>query len=145
MQMSNYQQQTTILERDLAYDFFKDQVKNEVDEKKLKTRIRCVKNWVEKYAEDQFKFRVKESKDEAQLSSLDEISKQALAKLKDAIKNTKTDEELEQAIFKIPKNLEMEMGKFFTLCYQIIIGKDKGPKLVAFVTEIGKEKILELL
>lgn len=130
------------LDIDETIEYFRKEIKNKSDESKLRRRITCVKNWIQNYADEQFKFSVNEESD---LSKLNETEKKALKLLKTAVKNSETEEELSQAIFDIPKQLEMQMKDFFTLCYQIIIGKEKGPKLANFIMEIGKERILKLL
>ncbi len=112
---------------------------------KLKTRITCVKNWLENFADEQFKFSVKKEKDNKFLSSLDETQTKAIASLKEAIEKNEDEERLSKAIFDIPTKLNIEMKDFFALCYSAIIGKEKGPKLANFILEIGKEQILKLL
>ena len=116
-----------------------------VDKKRLKTRISCVKNWLEKYADEQFKFSIKEKKDEDYFSKLSDKEKEALELLKKAVEKSEDEEILSTAIFEIPKKLDMEMKIFFKLCYESIIGKEKGPKLANFILEIGKENILKIL
>ncbi len=128
-----------------TFEFFKSDVKNGIDVNRLKTRISCVKNWIEKYADDQFKFRIKAQKDEEFFSSISEKEKKALQMLKEIIDSDSSFEKLENSIYDIPKTLELEMALFFKVCYQAIIGKEKGPKLANFIEEIGREKISSLL
>jgi lysyl-tRNA synthetase, class I len=128
-----------------AYSEFADKVKGEADEKKLKTRISCVKNWIEKYAGDNFRFSVNEEKNEGLFLDLNEKEKNALTRLKEAIASAESPEQLEELIFSIPKQCEIEMKDFFRISYQAIISKDRGPKLARFILEIGKEKVLKLL
>ena len=40
---------------------------------------------------------------------------------------------------------EMSPGEIFPLLYQILISKEKGPKLAGFIRTIGKERVLKLL
>jgi len=124
---------------------YKDKIKNENDEARLKTRISCAKNWLEKYADDNFKFHINETKNEEFFKTLDDTQKKAIEMLKESISSAKNSEDMETKIFEIPKALEMNMKDFFRLAYQAIISKDKGPKLASFIEEIGKEKVIELL
>ena len=39
----------------------------------------------------------------------------------------------------------METRDFFKVCYNILINKDKGPKLAPFIVTLGKERVIELL
>lgn len=120
-------------------------IKNKVDESRLSTRISCAKNWLNKYAEDNFKFIVKSEKDEEFFNGLDENGKKVLTKLKEILESDLTGDEFETAIFNIHKEMDIEMKEFFPICYQAIIGKDRGPKLAGFIEEIGKEKVAKLL
>lgn len=133
------------LDEEATYQFFESQVKNKIDENKLRARITCVKNWVEKYAEEQFTFRVRKSRSEEYFNSLSDVDKKALNMLKEALGKNLKEKELEEAIFEIPKTCEMQMSDFFKLCYQTIVEKDKGPKLAAFIKEIGEERIISIL
>jgi lysyl-tRNA synthetase class 1 len=126
-------------------DFFKDEIKNDTDRKKLLTRITCVKNWLELYADEQFKFAVRDEKDEDFISTLSDQEQKALLMLKTAVEQNHDEESLSTAIFAVPKELDMNMKEFFTLSYKAIIGKDRGPKLASFILEIGNDKVARLL
>jgi len=141
---------TTILQiKDLdenkTYDFFKEFVKTPRDETKLKTRINCVKNWLNKYADEQFKFRPKKEKDMVYFNSLNDLEKQSLDKLKNLLSEEIPFPEFEKKLFEIPKETGLEMNDFFKISYMSIIGKEKGPKLAIFIEELGKKRVADLL
>lgn len=136
---------TKCMDETKVLKLYKDQIKDKNDEKRLKTRISCAKNWIEKYADDNFKFKVNKEKNKELFNSLDDTQKKALDMLKEAITSTDNAEEMESRIFNIPKELDMQMKDFFKLCYQVIISKDKGPKLAKFIIEIGKDEVAKLL
>ncbi|MBD3209669.1 lysine--tRNA ligase [Candidatus Woesearchaeota archaeon] len=133
------------LDEESTYAFFKDRVKNRHDELRLRTRISCVKHWLVKYADEQFRFKLKEKKDERFFSSLSTAERESLSLLREAVAAHQGAGALETAIFSIPKKLGLDTGSFFKLCYRAIIGKEKGPKLAYFIEEIGRERILSLL
>lgn len=146
----NFRHLTTILqmkEMDIekCLDFLNNKVKNESDNYKLKKRLFCVKNWLEKYADEQYIFKIKKEKDDSFFNSLNDNEKDSLILLKNAIIKSNNEEELSNNIFEIPKKLNIEMKDFFRICYQTIIGKNKGPKLASFILGIGKDKIIKLL
>ena len=130
------------MDKEKTYNELKD---NTTNEKQLKTRIQCAKNWIEKYAGDNFRFTVNKEKYTKFFDSIDEKDRQALSKLKEVIQSSNSLEDLETAIFNIPKEMDMGMKDFFKLAYVAIINKERGPKLAGFICEIGKEKVLELL
>jgi lysyl-tRNA synthetase, class I len=115
------------------------------DKEKLVRRVTCAKNWVSSYAEEQFKFAVKDKQDEGFFEGFNETQRIMLNELKVAVSSFDDEESLSTALFDIPKKHDVAMSDFFSLCYQAIIGKDKGPKLAGFILHIGKERILNLL
>jgi lysyl-tRNA synthetase, class I len=128
-----------------VYDFFKYKINTDFEDKRVRTRISCAKNWLIKFADDNFKFHINKNKNEDFFNTLDENQKNALSMLKDAITSAGDTEDLNTKLFDIPQKLGMEMKEFFRISYQSIISKDKGPKLAGFIDEIGRENILKLL
>ena len=127
---------------DKMIGYFEKELKNEHDQKRLRARAECVKNWLQKYAPEEFKFtlqeksQVKLKKEEKQL--LHEVAKKLLER-------GWTDVELHEEMYILCKNHNMQPKDFFTLCYRVLINKERGPRLAAFILEIGKEKVAELL
>lgn len=107
-----------------------------------KKRAEKVKNWLEKYAGEDMKFEVQEK-----LKFLFEgKDKDALIELRNVLKSKEfTEEELFNEFYNICKKLDIKNTDFFRVCYQAIIGKEKGPRLAALILAIGKEKVVRLL
>jgi len=122
--------------------FFMNKMEN-VNEEKLKVRIKCAKNWLEKYADDQFKFSVQKSK--VNLSEFSELEQKVLKMLKEKIEKSGNEDELTSNLFEIPKETGIDPKDFFKLCYKVIIKKERGPKLASFIMEVGKDKVLKIL
>jgi len=130
------------MDENKAFDMLKEKG---INEEEVKARIRCAKNWIEKYADDNFKFTVNETKNDELFSKLDDKEKKALEMLKEVIESFTDDEKFESDIFEIPKKTDLGMKDFFRIAYQAIISKDRGPKLAKFILEIGREKVIKLL
>jgi lysyl-tRNA synthetase class 1 len=77
---------------------------------------------------------------------LTEKQKQALVALKEslAVKDFNEDE-LFNEFYNICKAVGIEGKEFFKTAYNIIINKNKGPRLASLILAIGKEKIIKLL
>lgn len=138
---------TTILQinelnEEKTLHFFKNKMKG-VNEEKLKTRINCAKNWLDKYADEQFKFSVLKTK--VNLSDFSELEQNVLRKLKEKIEKSENEEDLTINLFEIPKETGIDPKDFFKLCYKVIINKERGPKLASFIMEVGKDKVLNIL
>ena len=134
--------QINSLNIDKAVGYFEKELKNEYDKGRLRTRVQCAKNWLEKYAPEEFKFMVQEkcvialNKEEKKL--LEELSTKLLEK-------NWTDVELHEEIYILCKNHNIQPKDFFTLAYRVLINKEKGPRLGSFILEIGREKVAKLL
>lgn len=114
---------------------YSDELKNENDKTKLKKRAICAKNWIEKYAPEEFKFTL-----------VDKVSIKLKNNERDAISAVISKvgidtNELHQAIYDIAKSESIEPKDFFALFYNALIGKEKGPRLASFLTTIGKTRL----
>jgi len=130
------------LDIDKAVGYFEKELKSEFDKKRLKLRAECVKNWLEKYAPEDFKFSVQK-----EFSGKLEAKEKKVLKLlsEKLLEKDWTDKELHEEIYILCKNEELETRDFFKAAYQVLVGRDKGPKLASFILEIGKERVSGLL
>ena len=127
---------------DKVIGYFEKELKNDHDKKRLRTRAECAANWLQKHAPEEFKFtlqeksQVKLKKEEKQI--LHEVAKKLLER-------DWTDVGLHEEMYILCKNHDMQPKDFFTLCYRVLINKERGPRLASFMLEIGKEKVAGLL
>ncbi|MBW2977323.1 lysine--tRNA ligase [Candidatus Woesearchaeota archaeon] len=132
-------------EKDLnkTTEFFKNELKTSDDKKRFETRLKCVLNWLEHYAPDDFKFTVQK-----QVHSGIELSdeqKQALHKVAELLKKDfKNDTELHEAMYKISQDVGLNAKDFFKGAYLVLVNKEKGPRLASFILTIGKDKVSKL-
>jgi len=110
--------------------------------KESKIRAEKVKNWVEKYADEDMKFKVQDKVN----IKLNKKEKQALILLKEVLKKKKhTEESLFNEFYKICETLDIKNTEFFDAAYRVIINKKKGPRLAALILNVGQDKIIKLL
>ena len=110
--------------------------------KESKKRAEKVKNWLAKYASEDFKFEIKD-KIEIELGKK---QKEALIALKEALAvKDFTEDELFNEFYNISEAVNIDAKEFFEGAYIAIIGKARGPRLAALILSIGKEKIIKLL
>ena len=113
--------------------------------KDILKRAECAKNWVEKYAPDEFKFRVHEKIPQEIMKKLNDKQKESLKSLAIELGKKKYDEEnLFNEFYEICKTTEISNVDFFRGAYLALIGKEKGPRLAGFILAIGKEKVIKL-
>lgn len=134
-----------------AKDFYKDEIKNERDQRRFLERSQCALYWIENYAPEDFKFSLNKTPVPLEM---DETQKIFLSKLKAYITehfdSIKDDKELHEKIYEFINELKakdesLDPGHLFSILYKILISKEKGPKLASFIRLIGKDKVLELL
>ncbi len=127
-----------------AKNYYAGNFKHEGDEKRFRLRAECAANWLREDAPEEFKFRLNTSQN---LPSMEPPFRQALGKLGEYLKKTDPllEEPLSEEIYRIINELAIDNQEFFKTLYLALIGKEKGPKLAAFMSVIGREKLLDLL
>jgi len=134
--------------------YFKEEIKNGFDLKRLKIRYECAKNWLSKYAPENMKFSLQEEpkiKLKAKEKEIIEMLKQKLQKLQrlkekigeKGLKDIK-DKELHAEFYEISKQVKAKPEEFFKTCYRVLINKDRGPRLARFILTIGIKKVIEI-
>ncbi len=114
--------------------------------KDIQKRVMCAKNWIEKYAPDEFKFKLHEKVPQETMKELNDKQKESLKSLAIKLGKKKYDEEsLFNEFYEICKTTEISNVDFFRGAYLALIGKEKGPRLAGFILAIGKDKVLKLL
>ncbi len=130
---------------DKTIGFYKRQLRDKRDRNRLEVRAHCAKNWLEKYAPDDFKFKLNKSVPASVKEKLSSAQKKALHDIAHALvtKDDWSDEALHEEFYVILRNNKLETKEFFKAAYQVLCSADRGPKLAAFVLEI-KERAIEL-
>ncbi|MBI2507568.1 lysine--tRNA ligase [Candidatus Woesearchaeota archaeon] len=109
-------------------------------------RAELAKNWIGKYAPEEFKFSVHEKVPREIINNLDKKQKESLKLLKEEIKKKKfSEQELFNEFYEICKKIEINNMEFFKGAYLALIGKEKGPRLASFILAIGKDNVIKLL
>ena len=125
-----------------AVKYLEEQLKNDFDKKRLKTRAQCAKNWLYKYAPEDFKFTVQNKC----LVTLAKEEKKILQQLAERLLEKEwTDIDLHEEIYVLCQGNNFSPPEFFKLVYKVLINKEKGPKLASFILEIGRERVAKLL
>lgn len=119
-------------------EFFKDQIKTPVDEKRFEVRAKCAWNWIETYAPEEMKFRVQKKP----MVEVSDSEAKVLKAVASVLKTGGIDEKgLHDKFYELCKAECVETKDFFKAAYGVLINKEKGPKLAAFVLELGDRAI----
>jgi lysyl-tRNA synthetase class 1 len=115
----------------------------------LRERAECAKYWVENYAPDEFRFKLKSPGEPATDASLSPQEQAAVNMLRDdvisRIETFTDDKPLAEAIYKTAEKAGIESKALFRAVYQALIGKDQGPRLASFLRAIDKQRLLDIL
>jgi lysyl-tRNA synthetase class 1 len=72
-------------------------------------------------------------------------TKTALSKLITLLEGDKEPEDLQNAIYNIAKENNVQPKDFFMVLYQIIINASRGPKIGPFIMDIGRKKVAQTI
>ncbi len=115
-------------------------LKNKADVEKLKVRFNCAKNWLEKYAPEDFKFELQEKVD----VKLTDKQKKALKEIAKILSKKWDEKKLYEEFYNISKKLGIMPKELFEGGYKVLLNKNKGPRLAGFILIIGKEKVRKM-
>ena len=123
------------------------------DSKSVARRLPLGKNWLNKYNPDEA-IVLNNSINTEYANSLTDIRNERINRLKVELEKNKeaTIEELDELVYGIPKSpdlseeeLKKEQRAFFKDVYNLLIGKDTGPRLGTFLWAADREQVLRLL
>lgn len=129
-----------------AREAYADQIKTPRDERRFEQRSQCALFWLKTYAPEDFKFQVN-----AHIPSLELNDKQKSfltsfkAFLSSQWDSIQTDKDLHEKMYEVIHEVEIEPSDAFATLYELLISKEKGPKLAGFIRTIGKERVLNLI
>ncbi len=107
-----------------------------VDTQEIEDIIRYAINWIRDFGPTPAR--------ERELD-IDEETKQALKTLIQEIKGLNDGEEIQGKIFKVARQHGISPRKFFKVLYQIIIGRDRGPRMGPLIADIGTDRVISLI
>jgi lysyl-tRNA synthetase, class I len=138
--------------RDLTAD---DPVRS-LDE--VRPRLDCAENWVTEYAAPAERTQVRAEPDVARLAALSDSERDALELLTEGMTADWSLEGLTTLLYGIPKlqrglpisapptdELKAVQRAWFILLYQLLIGKNTGPRLPTLLLALGPDRIRDLL
>ena len=116
---------------------------NDYDRERLAKRLQLAKNWLDKYAPDDVKFTVQEKVPEG--LKLSQKEKDALHEVAKVLREKEwKQQELFNEFYNICQKTEVKNTDFFRAAYNVLLNKDRGPKLAPFILVLGKEKVAGL-
>jgi lysyl-tRNA synthetase, class I len=114
----------------------------EEDAEIIKNELKFIDAWLEKRAPEEVKFALKDTIDPSEFSDAQKVYLQLLAeKVKGAPKGAEG-EWFHKAIYEFKGQVELEPKELFTTLYQVLIGKDAGPRAGWFLSLLPRDWLI---
>ena len=122
------------------------------DVKSIEQRLPYARNWLETYNPDEMII-LRDEKNDAYIRTLSQETKAHITTLRERLEEGITDiKELETLVYAIPKDENLSQKEnaplqraFFKDVYNLLIGKDTGPRLSTFLWAVDRNTVLRLL
>jgi len=129
-----------------------DELKTDYDPLSIKSRLSKARNWLETYNPDQM-ISLREEINREYLEKIAPEAVELIKKLKISLEGDASSvEKLEEIVYGIPKDPSLDIKgniplqkAFFKDIYNLLIGKDQGPRLATFLWAVDRKKVLKLL
>jgi lysyl-tRNA synthetase class 1 len=130
--------------RALAWYEVSGDVANDAERDRFRVRAERVWNWVEEFAPEEFRYRIRETPDAGALEGEPRTILERLVGVLEA-----TPDIAEAALIEHLKALcdgtELGPKEFYPYAYHLLIAREKGPKLSTLLTAMGSARALPLL
>ena len=129
------------LDIERAMRYYADQLNTGEDRERLRIRAQCAINWIEQHAPEEFRYTLNVAvPKEVKLTTAERA---ALKELSALLAKQWVDADLHQEFYKIAEKHKITPPEFFAAAYRVLLSKERGPKLAAFLLDI-KEHAQEL-
>ncbi|MCL1817938.1 MAG: lysine--tRNA ligase [Spirochaetaceae bacterium] len=113
---------------------------------RMRERAACAWRWITGDAPEDFRFALRGPADEpAPVSAPAREAIRALCGIIDKDFAALDEKTLGEAIYSVCGGAGIEPKAFFPEIYRALVGKEKGPRLAAFILSVGRERILDIL
>lgn len=116
------------------------------DLERFRSRALCAWNWVNDFAPEDFRFALRNPEDgvakldmelAAAVRSLGALAREKLGRI--------PEKDFSNLMYRVIQDHGLESSQFFTAVYRVLIGKEKGPRLINFLHILGPDRVGGLL
>lgn len=132
------------IDRTLAYYEGLGEVSTQPERESFRQRAHCAWNWIEQYAPDDFRYRIRT---EAVKRELGDDVRLVLGRLVAAMRANPgmSEADLVEVTKTMTEGTDLDRKTLFPVVYDLLIDRPKGPKLTTMLTTMGFERALPLL
>ncbi len=114
------------------------------NQKRLEKRLKAARGWNRKYGPEYLNFTISSKKDSEKVKEkLSDREKKALGEIACELDKEQTPKEFHKRIYEVSRANSMDPTRMFQIIYQVLIGKDRGPKAASFLLTLEKDFIRE--
>jgi lysyl-tRNA synthetase class 1 len=132
------------VERVVAHFARTGEIAGEADGERCRVRARCCWRWIERYAPDDFRYRIRETPVARPLSDDQRVVLSRLVAVLEAEPEISEDA-LVAHMKTLCEGTDLTLKTFCPLAYDLLLDRDQGPKLTTLLTTIGGVRALPLL
>ena len=115
----------------------------DIDENKLEDRVKCIKQWIQHYAPESVVFEIQKEKPNIKF---DDLQKKCIKLLIEKMKEVEwSPEDIHNSFYELQEKNEIPAKNFFKIMYNVLLNKERGPRLGFFLATMNKEFIIERL
>lgn len=138
--VANFIQQPTV-DVNAKFAEMKGEDLNETEKMILEVRIKYAQIWLEQFAPDNLRLTLSENSENK--FELSDDQKKYLKAVIDLINSGSDAEELQVKLYELTKEQGINPKSGFQAIYQVLIGKDFGPKAGAFIRQYEKQEVID--
>jgi len=114
------------------------------DQTRLAVRCACVWRWIETYAPEDFRYRIRQTPVVREIVG---PPREALRRLVEVLEQhpNASEQELGQHLKTLAQDSGLELKDFYPLVYDLLLDRDQGPKLTSLLATMGFGRALPLL
>ena len=115
----------------------------DIDENKLENRVKCIKQWIQNYAPESVVFEIQKEKPEIKF---DDLQNKCIKLLIEKMKEVEwSPEGIHNSFYELQEKNEIPAKNFFKIMYNVLLNKDRGPRLGFFLATMSKDFIIKRL
>ena len=123
-----------------------DPVRHADQAARLRRRAECAWNWISSYAPEDFRFELKDGGGPTvELADEELAALRALRAEVDARLDSHDEKSMQELVYRLAEEHGVDKKRIFVVMYQVLIGKERGPRLGGFLLSIGRERVLQIL
>ena len=112
---------------------------------RLRRRATCAWNWITSYAPEDFRFELKDGSEPPVPLSPEELA--AVHAVRDEVGSrleSHDERSMQERIYEIADERGVDKKRIFAVLYDVLIGKERGPRLGGFLITIGRQRLLQI-